>query len=93
MNKSDLIATLAEEKNLSTKDAASIVNTILETMTDVLAQGKSIEISGFGSFSVKEYEAYEGRNPSSGEKVKVKPKLLPVFKVGKDLRERVNGEK
>ena len=90
MNKSDLIATLAEKKNLPTKEAASIVNTILETMTDVLAQGKSIEIRGFGSFSVKEYEAYEGRNPSSGEKVKVKPKKLPAFKAGKDLRERVN---
>jgi len=90
MNKSDLIATLAEKKNLPIKEAASIVNTILETMTDVLAQGKNIEIRGFGSFSVKEYEAYEGRNPSSGEKVKVKPKKLPFFKVGKDLRERVN---
>ena len=90
MNKSDLIATLAEKKNLPTKEAASIVNTILETMTDVLAQGKGIEIRGFGSFSVKEYEAYEGRVPKTGEKIQVKPKKLPVFKVGKDLRERVN---
>ena len=93
MNKSDLIAQLAEKKNLPTKEATAILNTILETMTDMLAQGKSIEIRGFGSFSVKEYEAYEGRNPSSGEKVKVKPKKLPVFKVGKDLRERVNDGK
>ena len=90
MNKSDLITQLAEKKNLPTREAASIVNTILETMTEALAQGENIEIRGFGSFSVKEYEAYEGRNPSSGEKVKVKPKKLPVFKVGKDLRERVN---
>lgn len=90
MNKSDLIATLAEKKNLPTKEATSIVNTIFETMTDVLAQGENIEIRGFGSFSVKEYGAYEGMNPKSGEKIKVKPKKLPVFKVGKDLRERVN---
>ena len=90
MNKSDLIATLAKKKNLPAKEAASIVNTILETMTDVLAQGKSIEIRGFGSFSIKEYKAYEGMNPRSGENVKVKPKKLPVFRVGKDLRERVN---
>ena len=93
MNKSDLIAQLAEKKNLPAKEATSIVNIILETMTDVLAQGKSIEIRGFGSFSVKEYEAYEGRNPSSGEKIKVKPKRLPRFKVGKDLREKINEEK
>ena len=93
MNKLDLIAILAEKKNLSIKEATSIVNTILETMTDVLAQGKGIEIRGFGSFSVKEYEGYEGMNPRSGEKVKVQPKKLPFFKVGKDLREKVNEEK
>ena len=93
MNKSDLISTLAKKKNLPIKEASSIVNTILETMTDVLAQGKSIEIRGFGSFSVKEYEAYEGMNPRSGEKIKVQSKKLPFFKVGKDLREKVNEEK
>ena len=90
MNKSDLILQLAEKKDIPSKEAAAIVNTILKTMTDVLAEGRGIEIRGFGSFSVKEYEAYEGRNPKSGEKIKVKPKKLPVFKVGKDLRERVN---
>jgi len=90
MNKSDLIAQLAEKKNLPAKEATYIVNTILETMTDVLTQGKSIEIRGFGRFSVKEYEAYEGRNPRSGKKIKVQPKKLPAFKAGKDLRERVN---
>ena len=69
MNKSDLIATLAEKKNLPTKEAATIVNTILETMTEALAQGSHVEIRGFGSFSVKEYEAYEGRVPKTGEKI------------------------
>jgi integration host factor subunit beta len=90
MNKSDLIATLAEKKDLPTKEATSIVNTILETMTEALAQDSHVELRGFGSFSVKEYEAYEGRNPKSGERIQVQPKKLPFFKVGKDLRERVN---
>ena len=91
MNKSDLIAQLAEKKDLPTREATSIVNTILKTMTETLAQGENIEIRGFGSFTVKEYESYGGRNPKSGEKIEVKPKKLPFFKVGKDLREKVNG--
>jgi integration host factor subunit beta len=59
-------------------------------MTDALAKGDNIEIRGFGSFSVKEYGTYYGRNPKTGEKIKVKPKKLPFFKVGKELKERVN---
>ena len=90
MNKSDLISTLAKKKNLPPKEAAAILSTILETMTETLAQGENIEIRGFGSFSVKEYEAYEGMNPRSGEKIKVKPKKLPFFKCGKELKERVD---
>jgi integration host factor subunit beta len=59
-------------------------------MSDVLAQGKSIEIRGFGSFSITEYKGYEGSAPKTREKFHVTPNRLPVFKVGKDLRERVN---
>ena len=62
-------------------------------MTDTLVKGDNIEICGFGSFSVKDYRFYEGRNPMSGEKIEVESKKLPVFKVGQDLRERVNGKK
>ena len=65
-------------------------NTVIDTMTEALANGKSIEIRGFGSFVIKEYESYEGRNPKTGKKIQVKPKKLPSFKVGKDLREKVN---
>ena len=90
MNKSELIEALAEKINLPIREAASITNTIIETMSDALASGDSIEIRGFGSFVVKEYGSYTGRNPKTGEKIKVAPKKLPFFKVGKDLRERVD---
>ncbi len=69
---------------------ASVLNTILETMTDKLGQGESIELRGFGSFTVKQYGSYEGRNPKTGEKIQIKPKKLPHFKVGKNLLEAVN---
>ena len=90
MNKSELIEALAEKMQLPVREAASITNTIIDTMSDALAKGDSIEIRGFGSFVVKKYDSYTGRNPKTGEKIKVSPKKLPFFKVGKDLRERVN---
>ena len=90
MNKSDLIEQLAVTMQLSGREAAAIVDTILETMIDALTRGDSIEIRGFGSFVVKEYESYTGRNPKTGELITVRPKRLPFFKVGKDLREQVN---
>ncbi len=93
MNKSELIEALAEKMQLPVREAASITNTIIDTMTDALANGDSIEIRGFGSFVVKKYGSYTGRNPKTGEKIKVAPKKLPFFKVGKDLRERVNANR
>lgn len=90
MNKSELIEALADDMKLPVREAASITNTIIDTMTEALAGGDSIEIRGFGSFVVKEYGSYTGRNPKTGEKIKVAPKRLPFFKVGKDLRESVN---
>jgi len=90
MNKSELIEALAEKINLPIREAGSITNALIETMSEALAQGDSIEIRGFGSFVVKEYGSYTGRNPKTGEKIKVSPKKLPFFKVGKDLREQVN---
>lgn len=93
MNKSELIEALAEKINLPIREAGSITNALIETMSDALAEGDSIEIRGFGSFVVKEYGSYTGRNPKTGEKIKVSPKKLPFFKVGKDLREQVNQKK
>ncbi|HIJ90285.1 MAG: integration host factor subunit beta [Desulfobulbaceae bacterium] len=90
MNKSELIEALAEEMHVPLRDASSAVTTILDAMADALANGESIEIRGFGSFVVKEYDSYFGRNPKTGEKIKVKPKKLPFFKVGKELKEQVN---
>ena len=90
MTKSDLIAQLSRKMDIPTWEAVSIINTLLSTMSEALAKGDNIEIRGFGSFSVKEYESYTGRNPKSGETLKVSPKKLPVFKVGSELKERVN---
>jgi integration host factor subunit beta len=70
--------------------AELIVNCVFDSMVDALKQGEGIEIRGFGSFTVRHYKAYEGRNPRTGLPVQVQPKKLPFFKVGKDLRERVN---
>ena len=90
MKKSDLQKALSEELNIHLREAKGIVNTVLETMTETLVNGDHIEIRGFGSFSVKQYGSYTGRNPKTGEKSKVKPKKLPVFKVGRGLKEAVN---
>jgi integration host factor subunit beta len=90
MNKSELIEALAQDIGVPHREAAAITNTVIDTMTEALARGESIEIRGFGSFVIKEYGSYEGRNPKTGKKIKVSPKKLPFFKVGKDLREQVN---
>ena len=90
MNKSELIEALAQELDMSTRQSASILNTLLETMMVAMERGEDIEIRGFGSFTVKEYKPYVGRNPKSGQQIAVKPKKLPFFKVGKELKERVN---
>lgn len=90
MNKSELVEALASERDLTYKKSEEIVNIIFESMAETLAQGGRIEIRGFGSFVVKDYKSYMGRNPKTGEIIRVKPKKLPFFKVGKELRERVN---
>lgn len=93
MNKSELIEALAQKQGLPIKTAASIVNTILDTMIETLVKGESIELRGFGSFTVKDYETYTGRNPKTGAPIFVKPKKLPFFKVGKELRESINANR
>ncbi len=90
--KSDLIDDISERLRLPKGKAELIVNCIFDEMTRALQQDERIEIRGFGSFEVRSYKAYEGRNPRTGETVKVDPKKLPFFKVGKELRERINGE-
>jgi integration host factor subunit beta len=90
MKKSDLISALAEKEGLREQEAFDIVNLIFSGFTDTLREGGRIEIRGFGSFTVRSYLSYLGKNPKTGERVKVRPKKLPYFKVGKELKEGVN---
>jgi integration host factor subunit beta len=93
MNKSGLIETLSKTEGLTEKKAIDIVNLIFKGFTDELKKGGRIEIRGLGSFVVRDYQAYTGRNPKTGKNIKVAPKKLPFFKVGKELKERVDGKK
>jgi integration host factor subunit beta len=91
VTKSELIERVAQESGMAKGRAEMVVNTIFDSMTNALIAGEGIEIRGFGSFTVRTYKSYEGRNPRTGDVVHVAPKRLPFFKVGKELRERVNG--
>jgi integration host factor subunit beta len=91
MNKSDLIEALAAKEKLKEEEAYTIVNMIFDGFTDALKKAGRIEIRGFGSFTVRKYRAYTGRNPKTGKEVKVGAKRAPFFKVGKELKEKVNG--
>ena len=90
MTKSDLIDVLCETRKMPKGRAELLVNVIFDAMEATLRRGERIEIRGFGSFEIRNYRAYEGRNPRTGAMVNVKPKRLPFFKVGKELKERVN---
>jgi integration host factor subunit beta len=90
MTKSDLFAALAVRSSISSSLAEQIVNTIFDSMTAALVAGEKIELRGFGTFTVRSYDSYTGRNPRTGETVEVAPKKLPFFKVGKDLKELVD---
>jgi integration host factor subunit beta len=90
MNKSGLIEALAKKENLTEKKATDVVNLIFKGFTDELKKGGRIEIRGFGSLIVRNYNSYRGRNPKTGSSIDVSPKRLPFFKVGKELREKVN---
>jgi len=90
MNKSDLIAALAAKEKLTEKLAIDIINMIVNGFTETLQKGGRIEIRGFGTVTVRQYEPYTGRNPKTGAIIYVRPKKLPFFKVGKGLKEMVD---
>ena len=90
MNKSDLIEALSESEDLTRTKAEEVVNLVFSEMTNALVAGDRVEIRGLGSFKVKNYGKYTGRNPKTGKQIKVKPKKLPFFKCGKELKERVD---
>ncbi|GBC59339.1 DNA-binding protein [Desulfonema ishimotonii] len=90
MNKLELISTLKNEANISKTEAARVVEIFFDSMADALAEGERVEIRGLCSFFVKDYKSYTGRNPKTGDKVTIRPKRLPFFKCGKELKERVD---
>jgi len=90
MNKLDLIVALKNESKLNKSEAAAVVDLFFNEMANALAKDDRVEIRGLCSFYLKKYKAYAGRNPKTGEKVKIKPKKLPFFKCGKELKERVD---
>ena len=93
MKKSDLIVALSEKEGLREQEAFDIVNLVFSGFTNALRKGDRIEIRGFGSFTIRDYPSYLGKNPKTGQHVKVGPKKLPYFKVGKELKEGVNNRK
>jgi len=91
MTKSELVEAVAERSTISKNQAESIVNRIFDTMFAALEHGDGIELRGFGTFSVRKYKPYNGRNPKSGKVVSVPEKRLPFFRVGKALKALLNG--
>ncbi|MBL7180423.1 MAG: HU family DNA-binding protein [Pseudomonadota bacterium] len=90
MNRSDLINALKDAAVLSRKDAEKVVDMFFDAVKETLSKGQRVEIRGFGSFTVKHYKPYTGRNPKTGVQIKVPSKKLPFFKVGKELKEMVD---
>jgi integration host factor subunit beta len=90
MNKLDLISELKTEANISKQEAARVVQLFFDHMSEAMARGERVEIRGLCSFFVKNYKSFTGRNPKTGEKVTIKPKRLPFFKSGKELKKRVD---
>jgi integration host factor subunit beta len=90
MNKLELISALKDKAEISKTEAAKVVEIFFDSMTDAMARGERVEIRGLCSFYVKNYKSYVGRNPKTGEKVTIRPKRLPFFKSGKELKDRVD---
>ena len=90
MTKADLIEVISKKANITKVKADIIVSCIFDSMAEALKQNDRVEIRDFGSFEVRHYEAYKGRNPRTGEAIDVPAKKLPHFKVGKDLVKKVN---
>ncbi len=90
MNKSELIKTLSEQKKMHIDEATKVVGAFVDSIKEALLRGDRVEIRGFGSFKIKEYDGYTGRNPKTGTVVQVKPKKLPFFRPGKELKEFIN---
>lgn len=90
MNKSELIKALADDAQISLEESTMIVNIFFDSMRNSLLNNGRVEIRGFGSFKIKDYEPYAGRNPKTGQSVAVTSKRLPFFRPGKELKESIN---
>ncbi len=90
MTKSQFVDSVTDRGTEPRQAVETAVNAICDAMVEALRQGDRIEVRGFGNFTVRQYRAYTGRNPKSGKRVPVPPKRMPFFKVGKDLRGRLN---
>ena len=90
MNKSELIKVLADECSLPAEESTMVVNVFFDSMKQALVENNRVEIRGIGSFKLKKYEGYTGRNPKTGNSVTVAPKKLPFFRAGKELKEYLN---
>ena len=93
MNKCDLIENLSSEAGLTIKKADRLVTLVFSELSNALAKGERVEIRGFGSFKIKHYDGYVGRNPKTSEVLEVEPKSLPFFKCGLELKRRLNSQK
>ncbi|MCD7826556.1 MAG: HU family DNA-binding protein [Clostridiaceae bacterium] len=90
MNKTELVAAMAEKAELSKKDSEKALKALIDVVTDELKKGEKIQLVGFGTFEVIERAAREGRNPLTGEKMQIKASKAPKFKAGKALKDAVN---
>lgn len=90
MTKSELIKKLALTHEISIEDAGKVLNAFIETIKETLTTNGRVELRGFGSFKMKEYASYQGRNPKTGDYVTVAPKRMPFFRAGKKLKDFVN---
>ena len=89
MNKAELLSTVAERAAVSKKDTARVVDTLMDTIAEVLAKGEKVQLVGFGNFEVRERSARKGRNPQTGEEIQIQASKTPAFKPGKALKEKV----
>ena len=90
MNKTELIAALAEKTSFSKKDAEKVLNSFVESVSTSLTKGEKVQLIGFGTFDVKKRPARTARNPRTGEEIKIKASKAPTFKAGKALKDKVN---
>lgn len=90
MTKSELVDAITTQSSLGKTQIEAVINCIFTTLTDAMIQNRTIEIRGFGSWKIRSYSSYQGRNPRTGQRIPVSPKRLPFFKVGKELRKLIN---